>query len=111
MGASTSARTLTIPTNTRSQKCRLRRCWLWQKQTKDRVVGDGTYLMNFSKLSSPSSVLGFCLFSAAVTVGPMPVSSAQSPDQVVKWTVAAVPPRVNAGGRLTVTLSGTIQDG
>jgi len=74
------------------------------------VVGDGIHLMDFSKLSSPSSVLSFCLFSAAVIAGPLPLSSAQSPDQIVKWTAAAAPQQVRGGGQLTVTLTGKIED-
>jgi len=55
-------------------------------------------------------MLAFCLLSVVATVGPLPVSSAQSPDQIVKWTAVPAPQRVNPGGRLTVTLKGTIQN-
>jgi thiol:disulfide interchange protein len=66
--------------------------------------------MDISKLGS-SSALAFCLFSAAITLDPLPVSSAQSPDQIVKWTAAPMPQRVHMGGQLTLTLTGTIEDG
>jgi thiol:disulfide interchange protein len=100
-----------IPINTRSQKCRLKRCWPGQEQTKIRCGSSGgVRLMDFSKLSS-APVLAFCLFSAAVTFGPLPVSSAQSPDQILKWTAVPVPQRVHMGGQLTITLTGTIEDG
>lgn len=66
--------------------------------------------MNFSTLGS-RPILAFCLFSVAVTVCRLPVSLAQSPDQIVKWTAVPAAQRVNPGARLTVTLSGTIQDG
>lgn len=65
--------------------------------------------MNCSKLSS-SSVLAYCLFCAA-TLGLLPVASAQTPEQIVKWTATTTPQRVNPGGKLTVTLSGAIEQG
>src|SRR5579864_474873 len=110
MGVSTSGHTFMISTNMRSQKWKLTHWWLRRKQTKGRAVGDGIHLMDFSKLSSPSSGLAFCLFSAALTLGQLAVS-AQSPDQIVKWTAAPVPQRVSSGGQLTVTLTGTIESG
>lgn len=66
--------------------------------------------MDFSKRNL-SSMLAVCMFSVAVTVGPLPLASAQSPDQIVKWIAAPVPQRVHAGEQLTVTLTGTIEDG
>ena len=66
--------------------------------------------IDFSKLGSPT-VLISCLFFGVLTVGSLPASLAQSPDQVVKWTAAAVPGRVNVGGEITITLTGTIEAG